>query len=585
MANIEENQKKTSNSVIEAGAKGVSTDTLSGAVFEFFRFIGLFGMQSFQILVKSASEFHKKHLSRRFKKIDNTMLNAIKAISKAYKFVLFKMYMFFKFFVDAKNVVKNGYRSHPEVAFPIKLIYALSAFFKGVKNNRQIFVTAINYALPVITGIVFLNLVAYVSTLNFAVSVEYNGQQIGYIENETIFEQAENKLQERMIYTDTDEAIESFPKFTVAVVENEKLKSDAEMTDTIIQSSSGEIVKATGLSIDGEFYGAVKDGTLLTTTLASMKEAYKTNTPGEEVDFAREVKTEEGFYKAENVVETTSLTKQITSLEEKDVFYTVVSGDTPILIASKNDMSLDEIVAMNPDILENCKIGKQVQVKRAQAFLPVKVTRNETYNQAVAFTTTYTESSKLYKGTTRTAKAGVKGVQEVTAKVDYIDGTEVGRTVVSTVVTTEPVAAIVEKGTMALPAATINRGSGKSESGFQWPVAGGYISQYYGNYGHNGIDYAYRGNGYGQPIWASIPGTVTFAGSSGSYGKLVIVTSPGGIQTWYAHCSSLLVSQGDTVGQGQQIARVGSTGRSTGNHLHFRVLVNGVQKNPLNYLP
>lgn len=574
------------DSIIESDAKGIATDTLAGAFFEFFRFIGLFGIQSAKVMGEAAASFYKKHLQHRFKKLDIGMLNAVKLISKGYKFVLFKIYMFFKFFVDAKNVVREGYRSHPEVSFPIKLIYALAAFFKGVRNNRRIFVTAINYALPVITGIVFINLVSFVSQLNFAVSVEYNGQQLGYIENETIFEQAENKLQERMIYTDDDETIESAPKFTVAVVDNASLKSDTEITDTIIQASSGEIVKGTGLTIDGQFYGVVKDSYLLTSTLEKMKDAYKTNTPGEIVDFARTVTTEEGLYKAQNLVDTTELTQKLTALEEKEVFYEVVSGDTPIMIASKNDMELDELVMLNSDILENCKIGKQVQVKRASAFLPVKVTRPATYEEEVDFPVTYVESSKLYKGTSRTSKQGVKGTREVNAMVEYVDGVEVGRSITSTSMIAEPVAAVIEKGTMALPAPTINRGSGSSSSGFQWPVAGGYISQRYGGRNnHNGIDYAYRGNGYGQPIWAAVPGKVTFSGSKGSYGKLVVITSPGGIETWYAHCSSLLVSVGDTVGQGQQIARIGSTGNSTGNHLHFRVLVNGAQRNPMNYLP
>ena len=57
------------------------------------------------------------------------------------------------------------------------------------------------------------------------------------------------------------------------------------------------------------------------------------------------------------------------------------------------------------------------------------------------------------------------------------------------------------------------------------------------------------------------------------------------METWYAHCANILVRTGDTVAQGQQLARVGSTGNSSGNHLHFRVIVNGSEKNPLTYLP
>ncbi|MFR5861253.1 MAG: M23 family metallopeptidase [Flavonifractor plautii] len=69
-----------------------------------------------------------------------------------------------------------------------------------------------------------------------------------------------------------------------------------------------------------------------------------------------------------------------------------------------------------------------------------------------------------------------------------------------------------------------------------------------------------------------------------SYGNLVIVDHGNGKQTYYGHCSSVLVSAGDKVYQGQPIAKVGSTGRSTGNHCHFEVKINGTSVNPLSYL-
>ena len=82
--------------------------------------------------------------------------------------------------------------------------------------------------------------------------------------------------------------------------------------------------------------------------------------------------------------------------------------------------------------------------------------------------------------------------------------------------------------------------------------------------------------------------TVTFAGratgSNWSYGNLVIINHGNGKVTYYGHCSSVLVSAGDHVYQGQTIARVGSTGRSTGNHCHFEVKINGTSVNPLAYL-
>lgn len=98
---------------------------------------------------------------------------------------------------------------------------------------------------------------------------------------------------------------------------------------------------------------------------------------------------------------------------------------------------------------------------------------------------------------------------------------------------------------------------------------------------HTGLDIA---NSYGTPIKAAASGTVVFSGTKGSYGKMVIISHGNGVQTYYGHCSSLNVSVGQTVSQGQVIAKMGSTGNSTGNHLHLEIRVNGSSVNPQKYL-
>ena len=98
---------------------------------------------------------------------------------------------------------------------------------------------------------------------------------------------------------------------------------------------------------------------------------------------------------------------------------------------------------------------------------------------------------------------------------------------------------------------------------------------------HTGLDIAASA---GSAIKAAASGTVTFSGYKGSYGYLVVVTHSNGVQTYYGHCSKLYVSAGQTVSQGQTIAAVGSTGNSTGPHLHFEIRVNGVAYNPQNYV-
>ena len=113
----------------------------------------------------------------------------------------------------------------------------------------------------------------------------------------------------------------------------------------------------------------------------------------------------------------------------------------------------------------------------------------------------------------------------------------------------------------------------------------GIISSRYGsrwNRSHNGIDVAAS---TGTPIYAAASGTVTYSGyNSGGYGYLIKISHGNGVQTYYGHCSQLIAENGQTVSQGQLIAKVGSTGRSTGPHLHFEVRVNGTPQNPLNYV-
>ena len=98
---------------------------------------------------------------------------------------------------------------------------------------------------------------------------------------------------------------------------------------------------------------------------------------------------------------------------------------------------------------------------------------------------------------------------------------------------------------------------------------------------HKGVDWACS---VGTAVKASCGGTVVSAGWSNGYGYCITIRHPDGKQTRYAHLSKILVSSGKSVKQGDKIALSGNTGRSTGPHIHFEILVNGSQVNPLKYL-
>jgi murein DD-endopeptidase MepM/ murein hydrolase activator NlpD len=135
-----------------------------------------------------------------------------------------------------------------------------------------------------------------------------------------------------------------------------------------------------------------------------------------------------------------------------------------------------------------------------------------------------------------------------------------------------------------------NQGGGElSPGGWLWPVAGyTRISDGFGNRILNGVQQFHKGidipAAYGHPVRAAKSGVVIRADFSSSYGNIVVIDHGGGFSTAYAHNSSLKVSQGQVVSQGQTIALVGSTGWSYGNHCLFEVRINGVVQNPLNYV-
>lgn len=145
---------------------------------------------------------------------------------------------------------------------------------------------------------------------------------------------------------------------------------------------------------------------------------------------------------------------------------------------------------------------------------------------------------------------------------------------------TKPVTQIVAVGTAPRPLTAptgkfIRPAPGHITSPFGYRKIFGSISF------HSGVDIA---NSLGTNIKAADGGSVTFAGYKGSYGNLVIVDHGNGRETYYAHCSSILVEAGDSVYQGQVIAKMGSTGRATGNHLHFEIQIDGTAVDPMPYL-
>ena len=346
-----------------------------------------------------------------------------------------------------------------------------------------------------------------------------------------------------------------------------------------LDSVSGELRQYQVL-VDGQVVGTVKDEDALNQLLDSMKEKY-TNENTVSAEFLDTV-TVEPVYEAENLMTMSEMDAALQSNQDGSTTYTVVAGDTFYGIAYANDMSLSDLQALNPGMdINRLMVGDVLNVKELTPILSVQTVEEQNYTQAIACPVEEVEDSSLYVGDSRVITQGVEGEEQVNATVTYVNGQETSRTVNSTTTLREPTTTVKAVGTKEKPR-TASSGS------YQWPIYGRITSYFGGRYifgsysYHSGIDISAS---YGAAIRAADGGTVTYAGYKGSYGNLVIITHDNGTQTYYGHNSSLTVSAGQKVYKGQQVARAGSTGRSTGVHCHFEMRVNGTSVNPLSYLP
>ena len=227
-----------------------------------------------------------------------------------------------------------------------------------------------------------------------------------------------------------------------------------------------------------------------------------------------------------------------------------------------------------------------VKLKKAQEIinsLAVKTVSVATNRVEVPFETQNVKDNTQVRGYSKVTTKGENGITEKTEETVRINGEVTETRVLSSKVIKEQVTQVVTIGTANNYTSATASAQAKS-AGFICPISAGKyrVSAYYGDgRNHKAIDLAAD---RGTPIFAVAAGTVTYAGWDGDYGYNVVIQHANGIKTRYAHANALCVSTGATVAQGDMIATVGSTGWSTGNHLHFEVIVNGTRVNPGPYI-
>lgn len=291
------------------------------------------------------------------------------------------------------------------------------------------------------------------------------------------------------------------------------------------------------------------------------------------VSFAEKVTIAEKSIDPDKIMSFDEAYQLITIGTDKPEKYTVKEGDNLWLIARRNDMYVDDIMRANHLKSENLQPGDELILVKSQPYINVVAQVEGEKVEVIPFETK-TEIDKNASGV-RIKQDGRNGEKKVVYVATKVNGVVDEEEVKEETILKEAVARIIVKGNQVTVA---SRGGGGGGS-LDWPAYGP-ISCYYGR-GHTGLDIAAK---HGSAIKAADSGTVTFTGWQGGYGNFIIVNHGNGIITRYAHCSSISVSKGQQVARGETIGAVGSTGRSTGPHLHFEVLSGGSFQNPLSYL-
>ncbi len=414
-------------------------------------------------------------------------------------------------------------------------------------------------------------------------SVYVDGQKVGIVTDQAVVARAVDQVEQEgtaiLGYDYTEEGTIDY-QFGLA------LKSDVTSDRDIKNFFYGQLnavcdtLRKYQLMLGTTAVAVMEDKDQLEQVLDTLKQEYVTEDTVS-ADFVETV-TVRDVYAADEVVDSDTMLQLLTESDTSETTYTVQKGDTFNGIAYKNDMSVNELKALNPDVnINRLMIGDVLTVKEEVPLLSVRTVNDETYTQSIPCPVEEVKDNTMYEGTSKIVVKGEEGEALVNATVTYVNGYEQERVVNSTQTLREPTTTTKAVGTKPKPKTA-------SSGRYSWPITGRINSYFGGRYifgsysYHSGIDIRAS---YGAAIKAADGGTVTFAGTKGSYGKLVIITHDNGTQTYYGHNSSLLVSTGQKVYKGQQIAKAGSTGRSTGTHCHFEVRVNGKAVNPLNYLP
>lgn len=247
----------------------------------------------------------------------------------------------------------------------------LGEFFRAFHPILPLLAGTVNYLLPVGGMLILISTVLHFSTMTYGLQVQYNGEHIGYILSESAFVEAEAKVRERIVNEAYLPPEDSVPIYSLAIVEDDQISEESVLINNIIRASGNEIEEAAGLYVDGEFIGAVSDGDELLKSLRARKNGtYSPDMPtGEPVEEQPQEESESQEQPQEQAPSNPEPEEEQPATEQlvPERTHTVREGDSLWDIALEYDVTVDQLLQLNPEVSKSMLVGQTLIISQSSA--------------------------------------------------------------------------------------------------------------------------------------------------------------------------------------------------------------------------
>jgi len=462
----------------------------------------------------------------------------------------------------------------------------------GFLDDRAALLRAQRRAVPrAVTALAFL--MAVVLLLSFTLfgtglEVFIDGESIGFVGSEAEFDAALREVETRVTeILGRPFSVAPDIRYRFGTVNRHRIFDHDQVVNQLFGQIS-DVRRLFALSIDGVVVAAVENPADIEMTLEMVTEAFLPPVAVLDSGFAESVLIDRRWVDANLLTTASGLESLLLGQRRAAQVTTLAAGESIAAVAARSGLSEQGLLDLNN--VEAIEAGQTIYLSGAVTLLSVIATTQRVVNQEIDFDIDFEDDPTMYRGDTRVLIPGVAGRQRVIEEVTYRNGMEVSTAVIDAQVMEEPVTELYAIGTRTRPTTapygTFIRPLAPNARGVSM-VSGFGMRTFQGvRENHTGVDWSAPRN---TAIRAADGGKVITVGNLGnrSYGRYVVIdhgvnTRGQRVTTLYAHCNTILVREGDTVARGETIAMVGSTGRSTGNHLHFEVRLNGTPVNPFN---